>query len=90
MQELSLYQLFTEKLNNSKIPYAVTGSVASIIYGEPHMTHDIDIVIELKVENAQDFINSFPIQEFYSPPIEILKTEILRPNLDKPEPNCQR
>ena len=80
MQELSLYQLFTEKLNNSKIPYAVTGSVASIIYGEPRMTHDIDIVLELNVDNAQDFINSFPVQEFYSPPIEILKTEILRPN----------
>jgi hypothetical protein len=39
MQELNLYQLFTEKLNNKKIPYAVTGSVASIVYGEPRMTH---------------------------------------------------
>ena len=48
MQELSLYQIFTEKLNSKKIPYAVTGSVASIIYGQPRMTHDIDIVINIK------------------------------------------
>ncbi len=78
MQELSLYQIFTEKLNNKKIPYAVTGSVASIIYGQPRMTHDIDIVININVNRAEEFLSLFPSKEFYCPPKEILKTEILK------------
>ncbi len=78
MQELNLYQLFTEKLNNKKIPYAVTGSVASIVYGEPRMTHGIDIVIEININEAEDFIKCFPEDDFYCPPSEVLKTEILR------------
>jgi hypothetical protein len=78
MQDLNLYQLFTDKLDAKKIPYAVTGSVASIIYGEPRMTHDIDIVIEMSVNQVEDFIKAFPVEEFYCPPVEILKIEILR------------
>jgi len=80
MQELNLYQLFTDKLNNGKIPYAVTGSVASIIYGEPRVTHDIDIVMELNVNRVEDFAKAFPSDEFYCPPVEILKIEILKSN----------
>jgi len=80
MQDLNLYQLFTDKLNIRKIPYAVTGSVASIIYGEPRMTHDIDIVIEMSADRVEDFIKAFPEDEYYSPPAEILKIEILRTN----------
>lgn len=30
-------------LEVQKIPYFVTGSIASIFYGEPRLTHDIDI-----------------------------------------------
>lgn len=78
MQELNLYQLFTEKLNSHKIKYAVTGSVASIIYGEPRMTHDIDIVIDIGVDNIGNFIEAFSGEEFYCPPKEVLKIEMLR------------
>lgn len=80
MQEVNLYQIFTEKLNNNNIPYAVTGSVASIIYGEPRMTHDIDLVLEVSVNTVDNLITSFNSDEFYVPPIEIIKTEILRSN----------
>ena len=78
MQELNLYQLFTDKLNSRKIHYAVTGSVASIIYGEPRMTHDIDIVIDINVKNIDDFIEAFAGLEYYCPPKEVLKIEMLR------------
>ena len=60
MQELSLYQLFTERLNSKKIPYAVTGSVASIIYGQPRMTHDIDIVINLNTNRVRRAFRIIP------------------------------
>ncbi len=78
MRELNLYQIFTDKLNKYKINYAVTGSVASIIYGEPRMTHDIDIVIEININNVDDLVKAFPAEEFYCPPLEVLKIEILR------------
>ena len=78
MQEVNLYRLFTDRLNKTRIPYAVTGSVASITYGEPRMTHDIDIVLEVAIDRAEEFIDLFPSEEFYRPPVEVLKTEILR------------
>jgi hypothetical protein len=56
----------------------VTGSVASIIYGEPRMTHDIDLVLELHFENVGNFVSLFPQEEFYCPPQEVIKTEIAR------------
>lgn len=49
MQELDLYKLFVELLNFNKIPYVVTGSVASIIYGKPGIIYNIDFEIRLKV-----------------------------------------
>ena len=42
MQNLNLFSLYTEILNKNKIDYLVTGSVASIVYGEPRLTHDIE------------------------------------------------
>ena len=78
MQEVNLYQFFTDKLNDSSIKYAVTGSVAAIIYGEPRTTHDIDIVIENDLKDVNKLISIFPENEFYCPPVEVLKTEILR------------
>ena len=80
MQELNLYRLFTDRINEKKIPYAITGSVAAIIYGEPRMTHDIDIVIDANTGRVEDFIKAFPQNEFYCPPAEVLKIEILRNN----------
>ena len=53
MQELNYFKIFTDKFNLLNIDYAVTGSVASIIYGEPRVTHDIDFVLivsEFKID----------------------------------------
>jgi hypothetical protein len=61
------------------IPYMVTGAVAAIIYGEPRLTQDIDLVIELKTNNIETFRRSFPPDEFYCPPEESLRVEINRP-----------
>lgn len=46
MQELNLVELFTNPLEEHQIPYLVTGSMASVIYGEPRLTHDVDLVLE--------------------------------------------
>ncbi len=80
MQEPNLFLIFAGRLNKLGIPYMITGSVASVIYGEPRLTHDIDIVIDVPVHLIDNFSTAFPTDEFYLPPQEILKNEILRDN----------
>jgi len=75
MQQGNLFLIFIEKLNDNKIPYFVTGSVAAIVYGEPRLTHDIDIVLELSDTDAENFEKYFPNSEFYFPPTDIIKIE---------------
>lgn len=41
-------------LNHLKIPYLVTGGMAVLIWGRSRFTADIDIVIQLKYENATE------------------------------------
>ncbi len=45
-------------LNRLKIPYFVTGGMAVLIWGKPRFTADIDIVIQLKYENAVELKNA--------------------------------
>ena len=78
MQEHSLFYIFTSRLNDLNIRYMITGSVASIVYGEPRMTHDIDLVMELEYEDTGRFAGAFPIEIFYCPPVEIIKVELGR------------
>ncbi len=79
MPELNLFQIFTSRLSKMGIRYMVTGAVASIIYGEPRLTHDIDVVIELKSEQAEKIVEAFPLDKFYCPPLEIIRLETERP-----------
>jgi hypothetical protein len=75
MPEHNLFKIFLSRLNAIGMRYMVTGAVASIIYGEPRLTHDIDLVVELNPEQAEEVSKAFPLQEFYCPPVEIIKLE---------------
>ena len=55
MPEHNLFHIFVSRLNQLSMPYMITGAVASIIYGEPRLTNDIDLVIDLKMENRPKF-----------------------------------
>jgi hypothetical protein len=80
MLEPNLFLIFVNRLNASGIRYMITGAVASIVYGEPRLTHDIDLVLELDDASAQKLVEVFPLEEFYCPPLEILKIEAKRPH----------
>jgi hypothetical protein len=43
--ENSLIRFMIRLLEQSEIPYMVTGSVASFLYGEPRATNDVDMII---------------------------------------------
>lgn len=78
MPETNLFLLFTVPLERLAIPYMVTGSVASILYGEPRFTQDVDLVIDLNEGHASQIGKAFPQTEFYCPPEEVIRIEIAR------------
>ncbi len=80
MPEVDFYTIFLPGLNNAGIPYMVTGSMACIMYGQPRMTHDIDLVVALDIKKTDVFSSLFPAEAFYCPPHEVIKTELLREN----------
>lgn len=72
MPEPDLIALFIEPLNRTGIEYMVSGAVAAILYGEPRLTNDIDVVATLDRSAARRFGREFPAAEFYVPPPETL------------------
>jgi hypothetical protein len=48
-----------------QLTYLITGSTATIAYGEPRFTNDIDIVIELPPGKIVAFCNGFLPPDFY-------------------------
>ncbi|MDO8667351.1 MAG: nucleotidyl transferase AbiEii/AbiGii toxin family protein [Gemmatimonadales bacterium] len=79
MTDASLISLFVRPLNQLRIPYLVTGGVASVVYGEPRFTRDIDLVIELRPRDARRFAAAWSPEEFYVPPVEVIEEESGRP-----------
>lgn len=78
MQDLEPLLVFTEPLESLGLDYFVTGSIASIIYGEPRLTHDIDLVLSLQVRDASRLVQAYSGDTFYCPPVENLRLEAQR------------
>jgi hypothetical protein len=77
--ELQLLRVFVERLERLRLRYMVTGSVASMLYGEPRMTHDVDLVLALRDDaEAERLCAGFPDAEFYCPPLEVVRVEARR------------
>jgi hypothetical protein len=55
----------TQTFERLKIPYLITGSVASMAYGEPRLTNDIDIVAGIDEGHIASLAAAFPSDEFY-------------------------
>lgn len=78
MQEPELFLVSIEPLNQLAIPYLVTGSTVAMIYGEPRLTHDIDLIVDLETDRIDDFHEAFSGKCFYVPPVEVLHIEAAR------------
>lgn len=65
MGPYELLHTVVEVLERLRIPYLVTGSIASMAYGEPRLTNDIDIVAEIRLDQIDDLLVAFPAPEFY-------------------------
>lgn len=52
-------------LEQQAIRYRVVGSLASMAYGEPRFTNDIDFLADIRLEHAAAFLQAFPPPEHY-------------------------
>lgn len=52
-------------LERLRIPYMVVGGFAAIFYGEPRLTLDIDIVVDMGWEHVAPFVAAFSTPDYY-------------------------
>lgn len=78
-EDRELFLIFIRPLNRLGVTYMVTGSTASMAYGIPRVTLDIDMVLELTATQAGLLSAAFPAEAFYCPPREVLGVEVERP-----------
>jgi hypothetical protein len=56
----------------------VVGSVAAITYGVHRLTNDLDAVLQMTLASVRQVHAAFPMEEFYVPPVEVLREEASR------------
>jgi len=52
-------------LERLDIAYMVVGGFASTFYGQPRLTIDVDIVVDIKLRHMKPFVAAFPIPDYY-------------------------
>jgi hypothetical protein len=65
MEPFELLIIIANVFDSLKIPYFITGSIASITYGEPRFTNDIDMVADIGDWDIPGLIGCFPGHEYY-------------------------
>lgn len=65
MEQYELLLFVVDCFKKLDIRYFVTGAVASIAYGEPRFTNDIDIVVDMELAHIGAFKSCFAESEFY-------------------------
>ena len=75
MHAADAYIEFVKGFNVLGAPYMVAGSVASIVYGEPRLTHDIDLILDIAADQLERVEEVFPLERFYVPPLDVLRVE---------------
>lgn len=78
MPEPDLVELFVRPLETLRVRYLISGSVASMLYGEPRITHDVDLIVFLRDTDVATLGEAFPAESFYVPPPEVIRVEIAR------------
>jgi hypothetical protein len=65
---MELYELLEQVVltfERLQMPYLITGSVASMAYGEPRLTNDIDIVAGIEHRHIAGLVAAFPLPSFF-------------------------
>lgn len=59
MEEMNLLRSTVNRLEALALPYCITGSFASNYYGNPRLTHDLDIIIAMNENQIDAFFEVF-------------------------------
>jgi hypothetical protein len=78
MPEPDLIELFVLPLDRLGFRYLLTGSVAAMLYGEPRVTNDVNLVVFLRSEDTKRLTQAYPLPYFYVPPSEVIDVEVAR------------
>jgi hypothetical protein len=60
-----LMQMAASFFDRRGIAYRIVGSMASMAYSEARFTNDIDILVDLREDHAEQIESEFPAPEFY-------------------------
>jgi hypothetical protein len=71
--------LFAQRLETIGAPYMITGATAAIVYGQPRVTNDLDVVLSLDDAHRSPLLEAFPESDFYVPPESVIRVEQARP-----------
>lgn len=78
MREPDELSLFAVRLEATGAPYMITGATAAILYGQPRVTNDLDVVLALDEVSRGALLRAFPETDFYVPPEAVIRTEQAR------------
>ncbi len=65
LKPYELMQKVADFLERESTPYRIVGSMASIIYGEPRFTNDVDVLVDLPHEKVDALCREFPPPDYY-------------------------
>jgi hypothetical protein len=63
-EQLAVLKLVAERLHRAGIAYMISGSIAMNYYAQPRLTRDIDIVVALRLDDAERVTTLFVV-DFY-------------------------
>lgn len=67
MELAEFYRYLVDALERTGIPYRIVGSMASIAYGEPRYTNDIDVIVRLDLNQVDALCAAFPAVNWLLP-----------------------
>lgn len=65
MTQAELLRHLVEVLEGLGTDYMIGGSHASVYYGEPRLTRDVDVIVALRPEHLPALLSRFPLDEFH-------------------------
>ena len=74
-----LLSRFATPFERLGLVYMITGDAAAIVYGEPRLTNDLDLVLRMRPTDAKRVADALAADDTYVPPVEVLEIEAGRP-----------
>ena len=78
MNQETFFMEVLAALETCEIPYMIAGSVGAMAYGEPRLTNDIDIVVDLRENGVERLLTLFAGDAYYVPSMEFVQAVIRR------------